>query len=211
MPFASDRRIPPSFALRIAVGAFGGWALAGRRSSPKVGAMAGVAGAVAGTLLGCTARGPDSRTTPGRAKGLAEERTCRPSRPGSTRMGGRVSPRSTGRRVTRRRKRSPRGGCCARRGRRHARGRGAPDPSSRNPRRRALHRRSPGPDIRRVPAGRRPVPPPPWTPRRALRRSRRPSSRWDGRKRPRSPLRAASGRTPPYTRPPRPARALPSP
>ena len=35
MPFAPDRRIPPSFALRLAVGVFGGWALAGRRSSPK--------------------------------------------------------------------------------------------------------------------------------------------------------------------------------
>lgn len=73
MPFAPDRRIPPSFALRLAVGAFGGWALAGRRSSPEIGVLAGVAGAVAGTLLGRAARGPDSRTTPGRAKGLAED------------------------------------------------------------------------------------------------------------------------------------------
>lgn len=73
MPFAPDRRIPPSFALRLAVGAFGGWALAGRRSSPEIGAMAGVAGAVAGTLLGRAARGPDSRTAPGRANGLAED------------------------------------------------------------------------------------------------------------------------------------------
>ena len=73
MPFAPDRRIPPSFALRIAVGAFGGWALAGQRSCPEVGALAGVAGAVAGTLLGRAARGADSLTTPGRAKGLAED------------------------------------------------------------------------------------------------------------------------------------------
>jgi len=73
MPFAPDRRIPPSFAFRLAVGAVGGWALAGRRASPQVGALAGMAGAIAGTLLGRAARGPDSRTTPGRAKGLAED------------------------------------------------------------------------------------------------------------------------------------------
>lgn len=73
MPFAPDRRIPPSFALRLAIGAAGGWALAGRGASPRTGAIAGVAGAVAGTLLGRAARGPDSRTTYGRAKGLSEE------------------------------------------------------------------------------------------------------------------------------------------
>ncbi|MHC2017751.1 hypothetical protein ACYQOP_07795 [Methylobacterium sp. CM6247] len=41
--------------------------------SRMTGALAGVAGAVAGTLLGRAARGPDSRTAPGRAKGLAED------------------------------------------------------------------------------------------------------------------------------------------
>lgn len=73
MPFAPDRRIPPSFALRLAIGAVGGWTLAGRGASPRTGAIAGVAGAVAGTLLGRAARGPDSRTTNGRYKGLAED------------------------------------------------------------------------------------------------------------------------------------------
>ena len=73
MPFSPDRRIPPSFAFRLAVGAVGGWALAGRRASPEYGALAGVAGAVAGTLLGRAARGGDSRTSTGRSRGLAED------------------------------------------------------------------------------------------------------------------------------------------
>lgn len=73
MPFAPDRRIPASFALRIAIGAVGGYALAGRRDSPEYGAVAGIAGAVAGTLLGRSARGADSKTLPGNAKGLAED------------------------------------------------------------------------------------------------------------------------------------------
>lgn len=73
MPFAPDRRIPPSFAFRLAIGAVGGWALADRRSSPRTGALAGMAGAVAGTLIGRAARGPDSRTASGRAKGLIED------------------------------------------------------------------------------------------------------------------------------------------
>lgn len=73
MPFALDRRIPPSFALRLAIGAVGGWTLSGRRASPEYGALAGVAGAVAGTLLGQGARGGDSRTSAGRARGLAED------------------------------------------------------------------------------------------------------------------------------------------
>lgn len=50
MPFAPDRRIPPSFAARLAIGGVGGWALAGRRTLPDYGALAGVAGALAGTL-----------------------------------------------------------------------------------------------------------------------------------------------------------------
>lgn len=73
MPFAPDRRILPSFAIRLAIGAVGGWALAGQRASPASGALAGVAGALAGTLLGRAARGPDSRTNSGRAKGLTED------------------------------------------------------------------------------------------------------------------------------------------
>ena len=73
MPFAPDRRIPPSFALRLVIGAAGGWALAGRRVLPEYGALSGLAGAVAGTLIGRAARGADSCTTYGRAKGLAED------------------------------------------------------------------------------------------------------------------------------------------
>ncbi|UHC19245.1 hypothetical protein LRS73_30635 [Methylobacterium currus] len=49
MPFAPDRRIPPSFAARLAIGA------------------------VAGTLLGRAARGAESRTSAGRARGFAED------------------------------------------------------------------------------------------------------------------------------------------
>ena len=73
MPFAPDRRIPPSFAFRLAIGAVGGWALAGQRTSPEFGALAGAAGAVAGTLIGRSARGGDSRTASGRSRGLAED------------------------------------------------------------------------------------------------------------------------------------------
>ncbi|WP_407530441.1 hypothetical protein [Methylobacterium oryzisoli] len=73
MPFAPDRRIPPSFAFRLAIGAVGGWALTGRGASPRSGALAGVAGAIAGTLLGRAARGPDSRTWAGRSRGLTED------------------------------------------------------------------------------------------------------------------------------------------
>ena len=73
MPFAPDRRIPPSFAARLAIGAVGGWALSGRRAAPGAGALAGMAGAVAGTLLGRAARGPDVRQSGGLARGLAED------------------------------------------------------------------------------------------------------------------------------------------
>lgn len=73
MPFAPDRRIPPSFALRLAIGAIGGGALAGRHGSPMRGALAGGVGAVAGTLLGRAARGADAQTTPGRVRGVVED------------------------------------------------------------------------------------------------------------------------------------------
>ncbi|MGY2053079.1 hypothetical protein [Methylobacterium sp. JK268] len=73
MPFAPDRRIPPSFAARLLIGAVGGWALTGRGGSPRAGALAGAAGAVAGTLLGRAARGPDARTASGRARGFVED------------------------------------------------------------------------------------------------------------------------------------------
>ncbi|MFC6790951.1 hypothetical protein ACFQE0_15820 [Methylobacterium komagatae] len=73
MPFAPDRRISPSFAFRLAIGAIGGWALAGRHASPEIGALSGVAGAVVGTIIGRSARGSDSQTNSGRAKGLVED------------------------------------------------------------------------------------------------------------------------------------------
>ncbi|MFJ7441062.1 hypothetical protein ACIQW5_25785 [Methylorubrum thiocyanatum] len=73
MPFAPDRRIPPSFALRLALGAVGGWMLAGRRASPEIGALAGLAGAVSGTLLGRAARGSGAPARSGFARGLAED------------------------------------------------------------------------------------------------------------------------------------------
>ncbi len=70
MPFAPDRRIPPSFAFRPTIGAVGGWALTDRHASPEIGAVIGMAGAIAGTLLGRAARGPDSHTNSGRMNGL---------------------------------------------------------------------------------------------------------------------------------------------
>lgn len=73
MPFAPDRRIPPSFAARLALGAVGGWMFAGRRASPEIGALAGLAGAVSGTLLGRAARGPGAPAPHGLARGLAED------------------------------------------------------------------------------------------------------------------------------------------
>lgn len=73
MPFAPDRRIPPSFAARLAIGAVGGWMLAGRRVSPEAGALAGVAGALAGTLLGRAARGSGAGAPFNLARGLAED------------------------------------------------------------------------------------------------------------------------------------------
>ena len=73
MSFAPDRRIPPSFAVRVALGAVGGWALTGRRASPAAGALFGVAGAIAGTLIGRAARGGDNRTVPGMGRGFGED------------------------------------------------------------------------------------------------------------------------------------------
>lgn len=73
MPFAPDRRIPPSFAARLVIGAVGGTALAGREATPLSGALAGMAGAVAGTLLGRAARGANTRSGAGWARGLTED------------------------------------------------------------------------------------------------------------------------------------------
>ncbi|WP_336491106.1 hypothetical protein [Methylobacterium nigriterrae] len=73
MPFAPDRRIPPSLAARLAIGAVGGAALAGRDISPATGAVAGMAGALAGTRLGRAARGGTTRSGFDLARGLTED------------------------------------------------------------------------------------------------------------------------------------------
>jgi uncharacterized membrane protein len=73
MSFAPDRRIAPSFLLRLALGAAGGSVLAGRGVSRMEGALTGIAGAVAGTLLGRAARGADTRSGGGWARALTED------------------------------------------------------------------------------------------------------------------------------------------
>lgn len=73
MPFAPDRRILPSFLLRLGLGAVGGAALAGRGKAWRDGALTGVAGAVAGTLLGRAARGATTRSAGDWARALAED------------------------------------------------------------------------------------------------------------------------------------------
>ena len=73
MPFAPDRRIPPSIAARLTIGAVGGLALSQRDTPPWSGVLIGMAGAVAGTLLGRRARGANTRTTTDWARGLTED------------------------------------------------------------------------------------------------------------------------------------------
>ncbi|MDO9709456.1 hypothetical protein [Paracraurococcus lichenis] len=73
MPFAPDRRIAPSFLLRLALGAAGGAALAGRGASEAEGALAGLAGAVLGTLAGRAARGGTTRSGADWARALTED------------------------------------------------------------------------------------------------------------------------------------------
>ncbi|ACL55679.1 hypothetical protein [Methylobacterium nodulans] len=73
MPFAPDRRIPPSFAARLAIGAVGGAALAGRDVTLVGGVLAGMAGAVVGTLLGRALRGATTRSASDWARGLTED------------------------------------------------------------------------------------------------------------------------------------------
>lgn len=72
MPFAPDRRIVPSFAARLAIGAVGGAALAGRSAMP-LGALMGLTGAIAGTLIGRRARGATTRSAADLARGLTED------------------------------------------------------------------------------------------------------------------------------------------
>ena len=73
MPFAPDRRIVPSFLVRLAVGALGGAARAGRDASLPGAAASGMAGAVLGTLLGRAARGADTRTGLDWTRALTED------------------------------------------------------------------------------------------------------------------------------------------
>jgi len=73
MPFAPDRRIVPSFLVRLALGAVGGAALAGRGASPMEGAVTGLTGAVAGTALGRAARGGTTRSAGDWARALTED------------------------------------------------------------------------------------------------------------------------------------------
>lgn len=73
MPFAPDRRIGPSVVVRLAIGAVGGVALAGRNAPPLDSALAGVAGAILGTLLGRAARGSNTRSGMDWARALAED------------------------------------------------------------------------------------------------------------------------------------------
>jgi uncharacterized membrane protein len=73
MPFALDRRIALSFLVRLALGAVGGAALAGRGVLRMEGAVAGIAGAVAGTLLGRAARGGTTRSGGDWARALTED------------------------------------------------------------------------------------------------------------------------------------------
>lgn len=73
MPFAPDRRIMPSFLVRLALGGFGGAALAGRGTSLSMGVVSGMAGAVAGTLLGRAARGGTTRSRLDWARALTED------------------------------------------------------------------------------------------------------------------------------------------
>lgn len=73
MPFAPDRRIAPSFGLRLVLGAVGGGLLAPRPVRLLGGAASGVAGAVAGTLLGRFARGAQTRTRSDWVRALTED------------------------------------------------------------------------------------------------------------------------------------------
>ncbi len=71
--WAPDRRIPPSIATRLAIGAVGGAALAGRDAPPLSGPLIGMAGAVAGTLVGRRARGAKTRSASDWGRGLTED------------------------------------------------------------------------------------------------------------------------------------------
>ena len=73
MPFAPDRRIPASFAFRLALGAAGGAALSGPDHSLADGALSGVLGAIVGTLAGRFFRGPKTCTRLDWMRALTED------------------------------------------------------------------------------------------------------------------------------------------
>ena len=73
LPFAPDRRIPPSLAVRLAIGGAGGAALVGRSGSPLTGAAYGVVGALIGTFGGRAARALTARIGLNGVGGLIED------------------------------------------------------------------------------------------------------------------------------------------
>jgi uncharacterized membrane protein len=70
MPFAPDRRIPASFALRLVLGAVGGAALG---EGVTEGAFAGALGAMVGTLAGRFFRGPTTKNRYDLIRALTED------------------------------------------------------------------------------------------------------------------------------------------
>jgi uncharacterized membrane protein len=73
LPIAPDRRIAPSFIIRLGLGAVGGAAFAGPGVSSTKGGLAGLAGAVLGTLLGRAARGGTTRSGGDWGRALGED------------------------------------------------------------------------------------------------------------------------------------------
>ncbi|MGY1782969.1 hypothetical protein [Geodermatophilus sp. SYSU D01036] len=73
LPATPSRTIPPSVAVRLAAGAAGGALLARRRGGRLLPALAGAAGAAAGTLGGARWRRLAGRRGPDLAAALAED------------------------------------------------------------------------------------------------------------------------------------------
>ena len=73
MWFAPDRRIVPSFLARLAIGSVGGVALSRRHVPWSTAALAGIAGAITGTLLGRAARGANTRSRADWTRALTED------------------------------------------------------------------------------------------------------------------------------------------
>ncbi|MGY1776411.1 hypothetical protein ACI8AV_11165 [Geodermatophilus sp. SYSU D00804] len=73
LPATPSRTIPPSVAVRLAAGAAGGALLARRQGGRLLPALAGAAGAAAGTLGGARWRGLAGRRVPDLPAALAED------------------------------------------------------------------------------------------------------------------------------------------